>query len=360
MRICISSAGLDWRGTETVAVDLMRGLRERGHEVVLFGRAGSALSKHHEVVPVLGAVDMNPFIIGRTMLALKKLRIDVVLIMKDKDLRQTGLAAHLLGIPVVVLHGTDRPLKNKLRYKFFFKKVATHHVANSEATRNGIYKSAPWMKDEKIAVIYNGIDVKKFANRLTAEPPDRLTAKEGLIAVGFVGHFEMRKGIMDFAEAWKLAAPRIPNAEAVIVGRGGEEEKFRKALEGTPRVNFVGFRKDIENVYKELDIFVMPSHFEGFGLVLVEAMAAGCACAAYNTSSLPEIVRDNETGLLVPPNPRALADAIVKLSVDAELRNRLAQNATTEVRERFSVDAMVDGYERLLSEIIPSSRTALS
>ena len=356
MNVVISSAGLDWRGTETVAVDLARGLRQRGHNVTLFGRPDSELARREEIVPVLGAADMNPLTIWRAARALRAHRTDVVFVVKDKDLRQTGIAAKLLGIPVVVLHGTDRPLKNKARYRFFFKKIATHHVANSEATKKTIYESAPWMKGIDIPVIYNGIDVDSFANAqpahlLTAGPPDRLTA------VGFVGHFEYRKGIEDYAQAMKQVIAAVPNTHAIIVGSGGKEADFRILLEGTPNIHWLGFRKDIGSIFKALDIFVMPSHFEGFGLVLAEAMAAGTACIVYDTSSLPELVTDEKTGLLVKAlDVDGLAHAIMRLCRDEDLRKQLGKNAALEARTRFSVDAMVHGYDELLAHIGVSRR----
>lgn len=353
MNIVISSAGVDWRGTDTVAVDLGTGLAARGHNVVMFCRPDSRLYERlHDKMhcePVLSATDLSPRTIMRARAALSRVKADVVITVKDKDLRQTAVAARMLGIPVLVCHGTDRPLKNNLRYRFFFRHVATHHVANSIATRDTLLKSVTYLRDREIPVIYNGIDVDAFAN---AEPAELPVPPDG-ISVGFVGHFEFRKGIIDFAEAWQRAAPQIPNAHAVIVGTGSREGDFRVAMENAPRVHWLGFRKDVAALFKALDVFVMPSHFEGFGLVLAEAMAAGTAPVVYDVSSLPELVTHEHDGLLVRAmDTEALAMAIVRVCSDGGLRTRLATNASATARERFSLGMMVGEYEKLLQGIV--------
>lgn len=346
-----------------MAVDLANGLRARGHTVTIFGRPGSELGKRYDILPVLGPADLSPVSIFRALAALQRLKADVVLTVKDKDLRQTGVAARLLKIPVMVLHGTDRPLKKTFRYRFFFKHIATHHVANSEATKKTLIESAPYLKEKAIPVIYNGIAVDAFADADPAALPIVSSLEPSVagppVTVGFVGHFEFRKGILDFAEAWKQVADQIPHAQAVIVGSGRREADFRIALENAPRVHWLGFRPDIAGIFRALDVFVMPSHFEGFGLVLAEAMAARTACVVYDASSLPELITNEKTGLLVPlKDVHALGAAIVRICNDSALRDRLADAAAHEARVRFSIDKMVADYEQLLLEIQAIASTA--
>jgi glycosyltransferase involved in cell wall biosynthesis len=108
---------------------------------------------------------------------------------------------------------------------------------------------------------------------------------------------------------------------------------------------------------KALDIFVLPSRFEGFGLVLVEAMAAGAACVTYDSSNMPELIDHEVNGLLVPTGDvAALAEAIVRVCIDADLRARLGRAARACAHERFSAERMVADYEKLLSSIVESRR----
>lgn len=352
MRIVISNAGRDWRGTETDTLLLARGLRDRGHDIVIFCRPDSAVATRMRsegpVEEILGARDFDPCVVARCASALRKHRAQVVITQKDKDLRQTGIAAWLRGVPVLVRHVTDRPLKKGLRYRFLFGRAATHHMANSAATRATLRASAPWLRAD-VPVIANGIDVPFFAAAAAAD----LGLPEDAIAVGFLGAFEMRKGIDDFAAAWRVVSLQVPNAHAVIAGAGAREEHFRSALDGVARVHWLGFRRDVANIMKALDVFVMPSRFEGFGLVLAEAMAAGVACVAYNTSNIPELLADGSTGLLVPAgNVESLANAIIRLCSDHELRASLGSAAAQHAGAHFSAERMVLQHEDLLNRII--------
>ena len=353
MRIALSSSGVEWRGTDTDTMLLAEGFLKRGHDVVVLCRKESALAERLHAAgiafePVLGALDFGPASIARSLAALRRHRSQVVIINKDKDLRMSGVAARMLGIPVLVRHVTDRPLKSAWRYRLLFGKVATHHLANSTSTRDTLLKSAPWLHAD-VPVVLNGIDIDAY---MKAAPAD-LGLPQGAVAVGFIGAFENRKGIVDFAEAWKLVARQVPDAHAVIAGAGGREQEFRASLADAPRVHWLGFRRDTPNVMRALDVFVLPSHFEGFGLVLAEAMAAGAAAAAYAVSNIPELVQDGVTGLLAPArNPAALADAIVRLCRSPELRKQLGRTGQEYARAHFSADRMVAEHERVLEAIV--------
>jgi glycosyltransferase involved in cell wall biosynthesis len=353
MNIVISSAGKDWRGTDNVTWTLVTGLRRRGHNVLVLCRPDSVLADRlaEANIPsaaILSGLDLSPVVLMRCIRVLKQFKAQIVLTVKDKDLRQSAVAARVIGIPVLVAHGTDRPLKNTARYRFFFSKIATHHVAVSKAVRKTLLESSPWLTRE-VAVVYNGIETAEIDN---AAPAD-LGLPTDAVTVSFVGHFETRKGILDFAEAWHRVGAAVPNAHAVIVGQGRREPEFRAALEGAPRVHWLGFRSDVPSINRVTDIFVLPSRFEGFGLVLAEAMAAGAACVTYDTSNMPELIDHERNGLLVPVgDTTALADAVIRLCRDEVLRKRLGAAAAQTVHERFSAERMTEAYEALIAGIV--------
>ena len=118
-------------------------------------------------------------------------------------------------------------------------------------------------------------------------------------------------------------------------------------------MHWLGFRKDVPSVLKAFDITVVPSHWEGFGLVAAEALLAGSAVIAANASSLPEIVTDGVHGRLVPPhNPASLGEAIVRLAGEPEERSRLADAGRMRVLDEFSATAMVDRFEETLRGVV--------
>jgi glycosyltransferase involved in cell wall biosynthesis len=355
MRIVISNGSRVWGGAEAMAESLAVGLQRRGHEVVVFCRSGAPLEERVRGVlatePVLGGFDAHPVTVARSMRALRRHRSQVVITNTDKEPRVSGLAARLLGIPVVFRQETDHAYKNTLRYRLFYGWVPAVHLVNSEATRRTMLSSVDWVPAERVAVIPNGIDPEPF---LVAEPAD-LGLPEGAVAIGYVGRFEKRKGIYQLAAAWPRIADAIPEAHLLIVGWGPMEKEFPERLAGAPRVHWLGFRTDVPRIMKALDVLLVPSHYEGFGLVAVEAMAAGTAVVATRASSLPEIVTDGEHGRLVEPrDPEALARGAIELTRDPGLRARMGEAGRARVLRDFTHERMLERHEALLESLIRS------
>ncbi len=352
MRIVLSNASYSWGGVHVVTEALAMGLRARGHHVAVLCRPGSPLQARLEgtvpLEPVARGMDLSPLAVGRIAAALRRHRPDVVLTLREKDVRLTGPAARALGIPVVVRRANDRPLKRRPHFRVLYGWLPALHVANSESTRRTMLDSAPWLRPERVQVIHNGIDTAA----LDAVPATELGLPAGALAIGFVGRFDERKGILDLARAWPRVADALPDAHLVMVGKGPEEDRARALLAHAPRVRWLGYRADAAAVMKALDVLAVPSHWEGFGLVAAEALAVGTPVVAAEASSLPEIVRHGAEGLLVPPRaPSALADALVTLGGDGEMRARMAAAGVDRIRTHFSLDAMIGRYEALLREV---------
>lgn len=352
MRIVLSNASHSWGGVHHVTEVLARGLQARGHQVAVFGRPDSPLQARLRGVapfePIVRGMDLHPGVMWRVTRALRRHRPGVVLTLMKKDVRLTAPPARLLGIPVVVRHANDRPLRGTVSDRLLFGALAAAHVANSAATRDTLLRSARWLRSERMHVIPNGIDAARFARARPAE----LGLPAGAVALGFVGRFDERKGLLDLASAWPAVAAAVPAAHLVIVGRGQAGERAREMLLGAPRVHWLGYRADVPEVLRALDVLAVPSHWEGFGLVAAEALAAGVPVVAANASSLPEIVRHGVHGLLVPPgDPDALAAALASLAADPALRARMGAAGQAHVQAEFTLDGMIDRFEALLERV---------
>jgi glycosyltransferase involved in cell wall biosynthesis len=355
VRVVLSNSSFKWGGVHTVTELLARGLGERGHAVTVFGRPGSELQRRlAHTAPfeaILRGPDLGPAVIARCARALERVRAEVVVTIMDKDLRLTGIAARLARLPVVARRANDQPLLGPWR-RFFYRRVATHVVANSEATRRTLLESAPILGRRGIEVIYNGIAVDAFANAL----PIDLGLPQDAIVFGFVGRFEARKGLHELVQAWPAVAAAVPAAHLVLVGRGALEGDLRARLGDDARVRFAGYASDVAPLLRSFHVLVMPSHWEGFGLVAVEGMAAGLPVIAGNASSLRELVREGVTGRLVDARDApALARAMIELGRSDELRRAMGAAGQETARREFGEATMVDRWERFLQSVIAAS-----
>jgi glycosyltransferase involved in cell wall biosynthesis len=174
--------------------------------------------------------------------------------------------------------------------------------------------------------------------------------------VGNVGRLALQKGQRHLVAAMPFLLERVPRAHAVIAGGGDLEAYLRDlALEVgvAERVHVLGPRKDVPALMHAMDVFAMPSIWEGFGLVLLEAMAAGRPVVASRVATIPEVVVDGQTGLLVPAgDPLALAEAIARLAADPALARQLGEAGRDRLRRHFSIDKMVGDTELLYREVL--------
>jgi glycosyltransferase involved in cell wall biosynthesis len=178
--------------------------------------------------------------------------------------------------------------------------------------------------------------------------------------VGNVGRLAPQKGQRHLIAAMPLLLERVPNAHALIAGGGDLEDYLRDLateMGVAQRVHVLGSRRDVPAIMHALDAFAMPSIWEGFGLVLLEAMAAARPIVASRVATIPEVVADGETGLLVPAgDPQALADALATFARAPDLARRMGQAGRERLRRQFTVDKMVGDTELLYRELVDERR----
>jgi len=353
-----------WGGAEVWTLDVMRALEERGHVTHLICRPHTDLETQTRqaqlsVYTMNMHSDFGLLTIFRILRFIRAHHIEVVCTNMQKELRFAGIVAKLLGIPVVAWRHIDHSLKNNWRYRFTYNFCATHIGANSHATKDSLLRNAPWLERERIAVIYNGIDPDFFATGNGAKIRRAYGLCAGTPLIGFVGLLDERKGIQFLLEAFAQVREEIPEARLLLVGEGKLREHieaFRQHHNFDGRLFLAGFQPNIPDFMNAFDLLVLPSVWEGFGYVLIEAMASGKPVIATNTSSMPEIVRDGVEGLLVPPaNAWALSTAIVKIIKNPPLAHQMGENGKKRVREKFTKERMIEEIEALFAGLIRRS-----
>ncbi|MCI4361397.1 MAG: glycosyltransferase family 4 protein, partial [Thermoplasmata archaeon] len=224
--------------------------------------------------------------------------------------------------------------------------------------------------EEERLIRENGFPLPKVATvppgyTPLAEPlpePDafaRRYAIDGPFAL-FVGRLASNKGLVPLVEAFRTLAQHDPRAHLVIVGDDGgvrAQVEHAVARAGLPsRVHLVGFVADerlLASAFREARVFVLPSEYESFGLVLLEAMAQGTPVIASKVGGIPEFVDDELAGRLVPPLEAApLAEALLELWDDEATRRRLGEFGRTQVVPQYTWDRVVDRLLAVYAEAL--------
>jgi glycosyltransferase involved in cell wall biosynthesis len=268
-------------------------------------------------------------------------------------------------VPLVVTKHNDEPF-----YKGFGQRTVGRWVAKradriiaiSDAVKDYFFQQGYAADREKIVTVRYGIDPGPFENldtKTARSVRQSWSVADGEFLIGTAARFEPQKALHVLVEAFSryLHDARVP-AKLVLVGRGSLEAELRRLARrlGVERnIIWAGFREDIPAVMNALDLFVLPSLYEGFGLVLIEAMAAGKPIVASCVSAIPEIVENRHTGILIPPeNPEELAMSL-KFFEDPGARASFGVAGRERVREKFAMDRMVEGvtavYRAVLGEL---------
>ncbi len=293
-----------------------------------------------------------------------------------------GIAGRLTGVPVVgtltntsdrEVRLTDNPHLNsfKLRTVGYFRRqlvrrtharhiAISNHVAESATSELGV-------DPERISVIYRGVDsdaVQPAESGATSTGiREELSLDSASPLILSVGRLVPQKGQRYLIEAMPAIRDRHPDAVLLLIGIGFLEEKLRNLadeLDLQDSVRFLGRREDVPALLQAADIFVFPSLFEGLGVSLLEASGSGTPVIGTNTGPIPEIIRDGETGLLVPPaDAEAIANAVSQLADDEDLRMRLGTAARDRVSKNFTIDQAVTMLEEFYETVIEGRSDSL-
>ena len=271
----------------------------------------------------------------------------------------SGFACHVLDRPYAFLPEPLRTATRRNRARNRITSILMRRLAVVSLSLGERYCRYNKISSDKLRVIPYGVPLADVmaqpdegrvggARRELGFAPDN-------VLVGSVGRLVEQKDYPVQLRGFALAAAQDPRLRMVLVGDGplrARLEELAAELGVAARVAFAGMRADVPRIVAMLDIFVMTSKFEPYGIALLEAKAAGCAIVATKVNEVPDILSFGACGLLVPPGaPDRVAQAILSLSRDHALRGRLARRAFDEARERHSFRAMLDGYQGLYDEV---------
>jgi glycosyltransferase involved in cell wall biosynthesis len=302
-----------------------------------------------ELPPVANKFDVTA--ISRHVAAVRRLQPDVLHVSCDNPWTSPyGLLAGLLTRTptIATIHGPAPP--SGRGQQWLMRRMApfvTAYVSVSMASSRAS-ESALGLPPDSVQTIYNGVPLP-----VVPTPP---SGPDGPV-IGAVARFSSEKGLDVLIEAFA----RLGRGRLVLIGDGEERQRLEALVEErglVDRVLFAGWVTGPWTAQWSLDVLVVPSRSEGFGLAVVEAMLAGIPVAATDVGGLPELIEHDRTGLLVAADdPGALADAIARVIDDRRQALQRAEAARREARERFSPASMAAAYEALYEEKAKARRT---
>lgn len=361
LRICHVASGDLWAGAEVQTVQLLTELQKDPtlhvqaivlNKGTLYDRLVAAGINTHLVDEGV----LSSFEISRRLYEFnKRWRPDVVHTHRIKENCLGGLAAALSNIPVILhtVHGLQEALGGweHMKWKCYSlvssqvtKRVASGLIGVSSEIASFLGKKFP---NTQITCIHNGIinDIPARTD-MPETTREQIGIAETAFVVGSVGRLSPVKGIEYLIQAVSLLVHEqgIKSIQVAIVGGGPLQkslETLSQNLAVAEHVKFIGERQDVPSLLRLFDVFAMPSLHEGLPMALLEAMRAGCPVVASAVGGIPEVIRDGNEGVLVPPkDSSALAQAIGAMHASASNRARLSHAGQARVAAEFDAGRM--------------------
>lgn len=269
------------------------------------------------------------------------------------------IGAKLANVPIIV-HTEHGTIENRKRNVYVQKALWHCHnqiIAVSKEHKQRLISTIDF-PGKKIQVVYNGIDTNQFTELSAEKRKEKrkcLGYSDKDLIVGTVGRLEPVKDQANLLRAFKEVHRKLPNTKLLMVGDGGLRDELLAlsySLAINKSVSFLGLRDDVAELMGIMDLFVLPSKSEGASCTLLEAMSCKQPVVATEVGGNPEIVRINETGLLVPKeDPGKLAGAIKNLLCDQSMLKKMGQKGRNRVEAKFSVNTMSAAYTNMYQSI---------
>jgi glycosyltransferase involved in cell wall biosynthesis len=363
----------------------LRRYRDAGYEVVAVCSPGPYLERVEQAgirvatVPMIRAVRPGADLRGLWALVrlFRRERPDIVHTHTPKAGLLGQWAARIAGVPARVhtIHGLYFPghMTPRTRPVFVGMERATMAFAHLVLSQNPedvpVAVAEKICRADRIRLLGNGIDLRRYHPGAVPDADVQALRREIGLApehrvVGIVARVNREKGYVEFFQAARAIAARVPEARFVVIGPV-EAEKFdaldpvvlarEQGLED--RVHYLGLRSDMPVLYRLMDVLVLPSHREGWPRSPMEAAAMGVPAVVTDIRGCRQVVVPGRTGLMVPlRDPGALANAVVQLLSDPEGARRMGEAARAHALETFDEDGVVRRTLDAYRDLLPAGR----
>jgi glycosyltransferase involved in cell wall biosynthesis len=354
------SQGLGGQEMRTVQESLE--FMKRGYRMLIACQPGSRIRKEAEGkgIPVIALrmrAAIDPLAVANCIRAIKRNGVDLVHTHSSTDSWCCSIAAKLAGVPVIRSRHVTTPISTNFFSYFLFMRLADRVITSGETIRRQMMEDNGY-DPRKIISIPAGVDEKRFSPEINGDyvRKDLNIGKEDYL-LGIVSVLRSWKGHVYLLEAFRDLREKIPHLKLVIVGSGPQERNIRKYIEGNGLVGKVimtGHREDVPQILKNLDLFILPSYSdEATPQVIPQAMAMGIPVISTFAGGIGEVVKDKETGKLVPPRDApALSEAIFWAYQNGEETRKMAQKAREFALKDFTLTRTIDKIESVYRELL--------
>jgi glycosyltransferase involved in cell wall biosynthesis len=353
-------------GMKNHLIDLVRGLSEKGYRLAVVSPPNDSLRSAMEALnipfhqlpmrPGLSPTDLAA--IWRLAGLLRVLGPDLFHIHGNKSALLGRPAAFLARVPAMVLTVHNFLVYQNARLPARTLAVLTQRrlfsgidriIAVSDSLKKNMVENQG-LAASKIEVIHNGVDYERWQEK-PPSPRSQLGLSESDFVVVAVGRLVDWKGHDVLINAAAELRSSRPDIRIAIAGEGPMRPRLERLIRAgglEQSVSLLGHVADVRALLAAADLFVLPSLNEPFGIVLLEAMAAGLPVIATNAGGVPEIITDDQNGVLLPPAEAAvLSREISALAADAPRRRRLGDCARITVKERFALEDIIERTEEV-------------
>jgi glycosyltransferase involved in cell wall biosynthesis len=357
-RVCFFNSTRSWGGGEKWHYDVSTRLSEKGINPIVVTNKNSELKTRISDygipsynIGISNLSFLNLFKVFHISRIIKREKVDFIITNLSSDMKVASFAAKIAGVPnIVYRRGSAIPVRNSFINRFFFGKVLTGIIANSEETKRTLLARNPNLFDkDKIQVIYNGISIKKYDS---GEVTFKYASDNDEIILGNAGRLVKQKGQYRLIQLARILKDKGYKFKILIAGDGALQNDliaYSRKMGMENEVVFLGFVDDIKGFMQSLDIFLLPSLWEGFGYVMTEAMVCRKPVIAFDLSSNPEIVVHEETGYLAEKNNMSsFAHYVEKLIHNPVLSRQMGEKGRIRVEEKFNIDKTISAMEDFL------------
>ena len=348
-----------YSGKVTSVNDLVLGLDKERFNVIFiyltgYGKSSNFLEEAgYEVFYLSNMERINVFrlsILLRLVEILKEHNVDILHCHRHKLTIYGVIAAIIARTPVVMAHvhglGRSRNFRRRLINFLLFKKL-NRIIAVANSVKEDVLRNNWSLSDEKIFVLENSVDYERFAGLSISKQNAKqmMGLPSNVFVFGTAGRLTPTKGLLYLIEAFSKVKEQKPSAHLVLLGDGqcrAELEQQVSKVSCRNSIHFLGYRNNIEQLLRGMDVFVLSSVAEGMPRVILEAMSAGIPCIATEVGGIPEIIVGNDVGLLVSPrDPAALAQAMISSANMPEDRlEKLIEKAQYKAQQFYSHDVV--------------------